>query len=286
MSNPTFQRRRRRLKGRTIAAIIALTIVAGWSLAPLYFVLTSSIKKPLDIFAWPPQFLPTSPTLSNFTDLFANQPEFAVGLRNSLIIAVLTTALALVVSMFAAYAFSRFPSKLIRRGGIGIIALRMFPPIIVSIPLYPILIALGLSNSLITLVVLYATLESTVLTWQMKSFLDAIPRELDEAAHLDGASSMAFFWRVIVPLSRPVLATGAVMAALYSWNEFQFGLLFLSGENRTAPVIIGGLTKSLTGVVWGQVFAASVVQFIPALAFLLLVQRSLVKGVTAGAIKG
>ncbi|CAN5492728.1 carbohydrate ABC transporter permease [soil metagenome] len=279
-------RRRVRWRPRTVLGIIALGIVAVWSLMPIYFVFTSALKAPIDIFAWPPQLIPTNPSFDNFVDLFATRPEFADGLRNSLVIAVFTTALALVVSMSAAYAFSRFPTRANRIGGVTAIAMRMFPPIIVSIPLYPILIFFGLENTHATLIVLYATLETTVLTWQMKAFLDAIPRELDEAAQLDGASQAQFFWRVIVPIARPVIATGAVMAGLYAWNEFQFGLLFLSGDARTAPVIIGGLTKSLTGVAWGQVFAASAVQFLPALVFLLLVQRALVKGVTAGAVKG
>lgn len=277
---------RRPIRPKTVLGVAALTLVAIWSLAPLFFIVTSSLKRPIDIFAWPPQLVPTSPTLRNFADLFADRPEFAIGLRNSLLVAVGTTALALVVSMSAAFAFSRFPNRVNTIGGIGAIAMRMFPPIIVSIPLYPILITLGLENSLAVLLTLYATLESTVLTWQMKAFLDAIPRELDEAAYIDGATHAQFFWRIVVPVARPVIATGAVMAALYAWNEFQFGLLFLSGTNRTAPVVIGGLTHSLTGVAWGQVFAASVVQFLPALVFLLLVQRALVKGVTAGAVKG
>lgn len=276
-----WRRRLRRLPVYPVSVLIAI-----WSLAPILFVISSSLKPPLEIFSWPPRLWPDHPTTSNFTGLFDAHPEFVYGLENSLEVAVCATVVAVVVSLLAALAFSRHATTLVRRFGVGIIGLRMFPPLVVSIPMYPILNGLGFENQLTTLVVLYAILEATTITWLMKSFLDTIPKQIDEAAAIDGATGWTAFRRITVPLARPVIVTGAILIALYSWNEYQFALLFLSGDNRTAPVMLATMLQSPTGVAWGQVFAASVVQMLPAAVFLLAVQRFLVKGVSSGAVKG
>lgn len=271
---------------RKVAIYLTGLIICAWSLGPPVFIISSSLKLPLNIFSWPPRLLPRHPTLENFRSLFSEHPEFRVALGNSLIVTIGATVVAVGVSLLAAFAFSRFPSGLLRRAGVGVIGMRMFPPIIVSIPLYPILNALGMENQLAILVVLYSVLEATTITWLMKSYLDAIPAEIDQAAAVDGATGWTAFRRITIPLARPVIVTGAILIAMYSWNEFQFSLLFMSGNQRTAPVIIATMLASPTGVAWGEVFAASVVQMVPPMIFLLAVQRYLVKGVSAGAVKG
>jgi multiple sugar transport system permease protein len=162
----------------------------------------------------------------------------------------------------------------------------MFPPIIITIPLFPILNQLSLTDNHLTLVVLYTAFQVTITTWIMKAYIDSIPHEIEEAAFVDGATMWQVFTRILLPLSRPVLVATAIMAGTGVWNDFQFGFLFTSTQARTAPVLIGDMVGSLTGVAWGNVFAASVLQFLPALIFLWLIQNQLIRGMTSGSIKG
>jgi multiple sugar transport system permease protein len=263
-----------------------LTVVILWSVAPVYVTVTSAFKRPLDIFAYPPMFIPKHWTFANIRYLFQSLPEFRTSLVNSALVAFATIVLMVIVSLLAAYGLSRHPSRALRILGLGTIILGMFPAIVVTVPLFPMLKNFGLDNSKITLVILYAALQSTVVVWIMKSFIDTIPRELEEAAYVDGASQWRAFRSVILPLARPIIVTGVILAGVFAWNEYTFALLFTSGENRTAPIIIAGMINDLTGANWGAILAASTIQLIPAVAVLLLVQRHLVRGLSAGAVKG
>jgi multiple sugar transport system permease protein len=265
---------------------LLLGIVVLWSIVPIYFVISSSFKIPREIFGYPPTYFPVEATLNNFVRLFRDWPEFMRALRNSGIVTVGTILLTITVCFPAAYTFSRYKSPLFRRSSILLIAVRMFPPLIISVPLFPILNQLRLADSHITLVLLYTTFEATIITLIMKSFIDGIPLEIEEAAYVDGATMFHVFTRIILPLSRPVLVGAAILVGSYAWNEFQFGFLFTSTNARTTPVLIAEMLGSLTGVQWGNVFAASVVQFIPALLFLWIIQNQLVRGMVSGATKG
>lgn len=120
----------------------------------------------------------------------------------------------------------------------------------------------------------------------MKAFIDSIPMEIEEAAYVDGATMIQVFTRIVFPLSRPILVGAAILVGSYAWNEFQFAFLFTSTNARTTPVLITEMQGALTGVQWGNVFAASVVQFLPALVFLWIIQNQLVRGMVSGATKG
>ena len=263
-----------------------LAIVVLWSVAPIYFAISSSFKIPKEIFGYPPTYFPEEATLSNFKRLFEDVPEFTRALRNSGIVTVFSMILTITVCTPAAYAFSRYKSPIFRRSAILLIAIRMFPPLVISVPLFPLLNELNLSDSHITLVLLYTTFQATIITLIMKSFIDGIPIEIEEAAYVDGATMYQVFIRIILPLSRPVIVATAIMVGSYAWNEFQFGFLFTSTNARTAPVLIAEMVGSLTGVQWGNVFAASVVQLLPALLFLWIIQNQLIRDMTSGATKG
>lgn len=265
---------------------VLLMIIIFWSAVPIYIVFMSAFKVPRDIFGFPPTLFPPAPTFENFTRLFTGWPEFTRALLNSGIITVGSVVLTLVICLPAAYAFSRYRVGILRRSALFIIAVRMFPPLIISVPLFPVLSELNLADSHITLVLLYTTFQVTMITWIMKGFIDGIPREIEEAAIVDGATLWQIFRLILIPLTRPVLVASAIMTGTYAWNEFQFAFLFTSTSARTAPVIIGEMTGSLTGVQWGDVFAGSVVQFIPALIFLWLIQNHLIRGMTSGSLKG
>lgn len=265
---------------------VLLMLVVLWSVIPIYVVVTSAFKIPREIFGYPPTYFPVEFTIQNFLRLFLDWPEFTHAIRNSAIIATSTMLLTITVCLPAAYTFSRYKSGIFRRSVILLIAIRMFPPLVISVPLFPILNQLRLADSHITLILLYTTFQATIITLIMKGFIDGIPLEIEEAAYVDGATMFQVFTRIIIPLSRPVLVAAAIMAGSYAWNEFQFGFLFTSTNAQTAPVLIGEMLGSLTGVQWGNVFAASVVQFIPALLFLWFIQSQLIRGLTSGATKG
>lgn len=265
---------------------LLLGLIVVWSAAPIYVVIMSAFKLPRDIFAYPPTLIPPQWTLQNFIRLFGAWPEFTGALLNSLVVAFVTVLLTLLVSLPAAYAFSRFRAGILRQSAILIIAIRMFPPLIISVPLFPILRELNMADNHLTLVLLYATFEVTMITWIMKGFIDGIPREIEEAAYVDGATLFQVFRLIIIPLARPVLVAAAILTGTYAWNEFQFAFLFTSSNARTAPVVIAEMVGALTGVQWGNVFAGSVVQFLPALIFLLLIQNYLIRGMTSGSLKG
>lgn len=271
---------------RNLPYWILLMIVVLWSIIPIYTAISSSFKVPREIFGYPPTYFPAEVTVSNFIRLFDDVPEFILSLRNSAIITFFSMILTITVCLPAAYAFSRFKAPVFRRSAIVLIAIRMFPPLVISVPLFPILNEIGLSDSHLTLILLYTTFQSTIITLIMKAYIDGIPIEIEEAAYVDGATMYQVFSRIILPLSRPVIVATAIMVGSYAWNEFQFGFLFTSTNARTAPVLIAEMVGSLTGVQWGNVFAASVVQFLPALIFLWVIQNQLIRGMTSGATKG
>ena len=285
MAIPLITKRRSKLFTNLPYWAILMLIVL-WSVVPIYIVIMSAFKVPRDIFAFPPTLVPPTMTFENFTRLFQAWPEFTHALLNSAIVALSAVLLTLIICLPAAYAFSRFRGGLMQHSALFIIAVRMFPPLIISVPLFPILSELRLADSQITLVLLYTTFQATMITWIMKGYIDGIPREIEEAAYVDGATMFQVFRLIVVPLARPVLVAAAILTGTYAWNEFQFGFLFTSNAARTAPVVIGEMVGSLTGVQWGNVFAGSVVQFLPALFFLWLIQNHLIRGMTSGSVKG
>ena len=265
---------------------IILLAIVFWSIVPIYIVIMSAFKVPRDIFGWPPTLFPPQITLENFTRLIQDRPDFMRALLNSAIITILTVVLTQVVCLPAAYAFSRFRSKLMQHSSAFIIGVRMFPPIIITIPLFPILSQLNLTDKHLTLVILYTAFQVTITTWIMKAYIDSVPYEIEEAAFVDGATVWQVFTRILIPLARPVIVATSILAGTGVWNDFQFGFLFTSTQARTAPVLIGDMVGSLTGVAWGNVFAASVLQFVPALIFLWVIQNQLIRGMTSGSVKG
>ena len=264
---------------------ILLVSVVIWSIFPIYMVLTSSFKVPVEIFGYPPTFFPNNLYIYNFINLFNETPQFLKSLINSGIISFFTMLLTVIVCLPAAYTFSRNKSSFVKKSAIFIIAIRMFPPLIISVPLYPVLNKLNLTDKHIVLILLYTTFEITIITLIMKSFIDSIPIEIEEAARLDGANISAIFLYIILPLSKPIIVTATILVGSYAWNDFQFGFLFTSSEARTTPVLIAEMVGSLTGVQWGNVFAACVIQFLPPLVFLWFIQKYLIYGLTSGSIR-
>ena len=263
--------------------IIGLGVL--WSAFPIFMVVSSSFKTHIDIFAVPSKFLFT-PTLDNYRQLLSDWPEFLDGLLNSLIITTGATLLTAIVSLLAGYAYSRYQSRMLTASAFFMILVRMLPPLVVTIPLFPIINWLELNDTHAILIVLYAAFFVSLSTWILKTFIDQIPRELEEAAEVEGASLMQRLIKIILPLSVHGMVAACVFVVVFSWNEYMFALIFTSSAAKTAPLVLAEISGSLEGVQWGVLFAAATLQLAPILVFVLLVQKYIVTGLTAGAVKG
>ena len=266
-------------KGVAVAAILI------WSLVPIAFILVSSLKPTPDIFAIPPK-LAFSPTLDHYANLWTRWGDFFHGLVNSVVITAGTAVLVVATSAMAGYAYSRYRSRFLSGTAQSLIAIRLIPPIVITLPLFPIVNWLALNDTHLFLILLYATFFVSLGTLLMRTFIDQIPRELDEAALIDGASRLTILWRVIMPLAAPGALAIAVFVIVFAWNEFLFAFIFTSTQAKTAPLVISEMIGSFDGVDWGVLFAASTVQLLPILVFIIVTQKHLVTGLTAGATKG
>lgn len=264
---------------------IAFAAVAVWSAFPIALVVLSSFKPSRDVFVFPPVWL-FSPTFENYSALWRRWPDFFANLGNSLIVAVGATVLAVLASAMAAYVHSRKRTRALAAAAFFMIFIRLIPPIVVTLPLFPLVNALRLNDTHFILIVLYATFFVSMGTLILKSFVDQIPRELDEAAMVDGAGVWAVFRRVILPLSAQGMVAVAVFVVVFAWNEFLFAFIFATTKAKTAPLVLSEMTGAVDGVEWGVLFAATTVQLLPILAFVVLAQKYLIAGLTAGATKG
>lgn len=257
------------------------------ALVPVYWMMTISLKQEVDQFAVPPKWLFFNPTLAHYGDAFVER-SFGQYLLTSAIVAVISTICALVLGTLAAYALAQFrlPHKLNLRLALWILSTRMFPPIVTAVPLFLLMSDLGLLDTTASLIIVYTAFNLPFVVWMMRGFFQEIPRELEEAARVDGDSRLGALRRVILPLVMPGLAATAVFCLIISWNEFLFALtLTQTDAAMTLPVGIAGRVTQYE-IEWGVMSAAGVVAMIPILSFALAVQRYLVRGLSLGAVKG
>ena len=229
---------------------------------------------------------PSEVSVTNFVSVMTDQP-FARWILNSAVVAAATTVLGVFLSCTAAYAFSRFSFPGRKTGLMSFLVSQMFPGTLMLIPLYIILAQwLGLGSTQIGLVLVYATTSIPFCVWMMKGYFDTIPRELEEAALMDGASPAMIFFKIVLPLAKPAVAVTALFSFMTGWNEFIVAATFMDKETMyTAPVglrfFVGGFSQQ-----WGYFAAGSIIVSIPVVALFLVLQKYLVSGLTAGAVKG
>jgi ABC-type glycerol-3-phosphate transport system permease component len=265
------------------AGVIASALLLAALLIPIYRMIAASITPDPSVFAVP--LVPTAFSFEHYRALF-DERDFLVPIRNSLIVAAATTALAIPVAAACAYALAR-----LRMRGRGLIlsmilAVSMFPQISIVGPLYLLLRELHLLNTYPGLVLPYLTFSTPLAVWLLTAFFRQLPRDLEEAAMIDGASRLRAAWDVVLPLAAPGIASAAILTFLYCWNEFLFALSFTLGPERyTVPVSIM-LFRSRYQIPWGEVLAATVVASIPVVILVLTCQRRIVAGLSAGASKG
>jgi arabinogalactan oligomer/maltooligosaccharide transport system permease protein len=230
---------------------------------------------------WPETF-----SVSNFTSVMTEQP-FGRWILNSAIVSLATTVVGVFLACTAGYAFSRFNFPGRRVGMMAFLVSQMFPGTLMLIPLYIILVQwLGLGSSRMGLVLVYATTAIPFCVWMLKGYFDTIPKDLEEAALLDGATAGQIFWRIILPLAKPAVAVTALFSFMTGWNEFILAATFMDQEQMyTAPVglrfFVGGFSQQ-----WGYFAAGSIIVSIPVVALFLFLQKYLVSGLTAGSVKG
>ncbi|WP_374497959.1 carbohydrate ABC transporter permease [Vogesella indigofera] len=264
---------------------LALPLVLLFALFPFVYAIASSFKRGNALFS--SDFWPQAWSAANYVAVFAEQP-FGQNLLNSVLVAGGVVLLSLSVSLLAAYALGRVTFR--GRGLLmmTILGVSMFPQVAILSGLFELITWLGLYDSLWALVLsdLIFTLPFTV--WVLVTFMRELPKELEEAALMDGAGVLTVIFRIFLPLLWPAVAATSLLAFIAAWNEFLFALTFtLSGEQRTVPVAIALISgASSYELPWGNIMAASVIVTVPLIVLVLIFQRHIVSGLTAGAVKG
>ena len=264
---------------------IAVAAIVVFCLFPFYWLINISLKTGNDLQN--SNLIPPHPTLSNYSAIFKN-PDFTASLRNSAIVALATTIFALVVGSFCAYALARL--KL--RGKAIILAVVLsistFPQIAIAAPLFKLWSDLGIFNTYIGLIIPYLTFALPLSIYILVSFFREIPKDLEEAALVDGATYFQAFRKVVVPLAAPGLATAGILTFIGAWNELLLAVTLTSSSSaRTVPAAILFFTgASEHEVPYGSIAAASIVISVPLIILVLFFQKRIVAGLTAGAVKG
>lgn len=262
-------------------ALAALLVALAF---PLYWTVRSSLVPEARLFG-APSLLPRELTLEHYRALFEVR-RFWLPIRNSLVVAGLTTLLAVSAGSLCAYALARLRMRGKKLLLSFVLAVSMFPQISIVSPLYLALREVGLIDTYPGLVLPYLTFAMPLTVWLLVGFFRQLPPDLEDAARVDGAGRLRTLWEVVLPLSLPAVATTAILTFLYCWNEFLFALSFTVGPDRqTVPVAIA-LFRGRYQVPWGEVLAAVVVATAPVVLLVLLFQRRIVRGLTAGAVKG
>jgi len=270
----------------------AVTVLMIVTLAPLVWLFIMSVSSTADLTSLPIHWVPDQWDFSRYAKLLTNaagadtavSTAFIAALRNSVIAAGGATAIAMLTAIPAAYSAARYPGKMPLL--YGMIGTYMMPPVTYVLPLYIAFSVLGVLNNIGALVAVYCTMLLPFTTWLLKSNFDAVPREVEEAARIDGANTLGIIWYVVIPLAKPALGAAALLAFLSAWDEFFYALIFTSDlRAKTLPVAIADFAAG-RATDYGLVSAVGVLAALPPTIFAVLFQRSLVSGLSAGSVKG
>jgi ABC-type glycerol-3-phosphate transport system permease component len=268
-----------------LALTLATVLVAILAAAPILWGLVTALKLPEQILTYPPQWLPTPPTLHSLVQAWQNS-NLPIYFRNSVLVSAVTVALSLILGAHAAYALARFRFRGQSLILVGLLATSMIPGIAILVPLYDLAVHTGLYNSFAGLILVYTAWNVPILVWLLKGFFESVPVELEEAALVDGCGRLRAFYQIVLPMARPGLLSGGIMALMFTWNDFLIAFtLTISEDHRLLSV---GLYTYISnyGIDWGLLMAATVIALVPVLAVFFLLQRRLVDGLMAGAVKG
>jgi multiple sugar transport system permease protein len=254
---------------------------------PTFWMLSTSLKPNKDAFEMPPHWIPRTWTLENFRDQLEDRGGFVVYVRNGILVSVATTLVTTVIAVPAGYAFARLRFRGKRALLVAILASQMFPPVVIVITLYMLYGQLHLLDTYLGLVLSFTSYSLPFSVWMMRGFCETVPEEIEEAAFVDGCSRLAILWRVVVPLIKPGMVAVGLFSFLHAWNNLIFALsLTSSPDKRTIPP---GFLLTYVGEFqyrWGEMFAGAVIVTVPTVILFIGLQRFLVRGLTAGAVKG
>ena len=267
---------------------VAYVIIAGllvFVLGPLMWMGLTSLKREQDVVTADLQYIPLNPTLENYATLW-NRSGVTTMFRNSAVTTGLTVSFCLLAGTFAAYSISRYRFR--GRGGMltFYLLVRMFPVVLMLLPLYIMLRTIGLIDSLFGLALTYTTFLLPTSLLMLKGFFDAVPPDLEDAARIDGSTRIGALFRVVLPLARSGIAATGVLIAVSAWNEFLFALMLTTSESsRTWPVVLQLMVGEFQ-LPWGLLAAGGMISILPIIVFFAFAQRALVRGLLVGAVKG
>ena len=273
---------RQKYINRTIAyfVLIAASVIA---IFPIYWLVSSALKSPKDIWSIPPSFLFPLDT-SHFLTVVKERGLLKY-FSNSLIVSSGSTFISLILGSLAAYVLTRHSIKGGKHIAFWMISLRMMPPIVVILPLYILFTRLGLVDTHIGLIFAHITLNLPFAVWMLMGFFKEIPKEIDEAALIDGCTTMGVLFRVVIPLLKGGLIATGIFCILWSWNDFIFAFSLTSVEAATLPVLISGFLGDYVWE-WSSFYASGVIAAAPIMLLALFTQKYLVRGMTFGAVRG
>ncbi len=274
----------KKLLGNTIIKILigAFTVLY---LIPVYWVIVTSFKPETRAMTWPPQFIPSKVVLDNYRVAFEFKSVFWY-MKNSLVISIGSVLVSMIVGALAAYSFAQLKWKRKTKKNLllWIVSLKIMPPIAVAIPLFLIFVALKLIDRYIGVIIAYIFFNLPFVIWLSYGFFKELPKEIVEAALMDGCSIVRMFLKVVIPLTAPGLITVLLLTFMTSWNEFLFAIKLTAFNTRTLPVLISGFIID-RGLLWGQLCAVGTIAVIPVIIVAVFIQRYIVSGLTFGAVK-
>jgi multiple sugar transport system permease protein len=260
-----------------------LVLFALWTIVPVALIILNSFKKAKDIFTATPTLV-FKPTLDNYVNAFT-KANFGLYYLNSTIVALVSTVIVIVVGTFAAYALTSFRLRWANTIAAGFLVAKLVPTISILLPLFVIINAVGLRGTLGGPIIAHAALNLPFVVWLMMGFIRDVPRDLAQAAMIDGCSRMQTFWKVIFPIILPGVAAAFVLSMQYSWNELLFSLQLTTLDTYTLPVGIASFVGSIS-VDWGLSSAAATATMVPLIIVGFFVQKYIAQGTTGGAVKG
>ena len=278
------RRRLERFLGDAVVRV-ALVIFVLWTLAPVAWMIVSSLLNQVALTSVPPDLSAAQFTLDNYRGVLATGGSLVPAFRNSLLISLLTTGIALTLGSAAAYAIARLGVPGGDRIALMTLATQMFPGIVIIIPLFIVLSRLGLIDTYAGLVVVYLSFVLPIVIWILKGFFEAIPPELEKAAAIDGASTWQTFTRIVLPISLPPLFATGIFAFIESWNEFMFAIILTRLNTKTVPIAISEFAGQYQTSV-GQMVAAAALASVPVILLAVACRRYILMGFAEGAIKG
>jgi len=274
-------RKRLRKAGWNVLGLVVLAVMVF----PVYWMVSTAFKPGQDILSYTPQWIPTHPVLSNFTDAI-HQQFFWNAVKNSLIVTTVVVVLSLVLAFLAALALAKFSFYGRKPFIVVILGVQMVPLAALIIPLYILMSRVHQVDKLSGVIVMYLTFVLPFAVWTLRGFLLGVPKELEESAMVDGATRFGAFVRILLPLLGPGLVATSIFAFIQAWNEFIIAYVFLhTPEKQTLMVWLASFT-TLRGTDWGPLMAGATLCSLPVIVFFVLVQRKIAFGLTAGAVKG